>query len=293
MIDYRHETFLTLCRVKNYTKTAEELFITQPAVTQHIKYLENYYGGKLFCYKGKTLYLTQRGQKLYDFVNTMSADFIKFRSMIQEEDNKEVEKINFGATLSIGEFVCPEIISRLLKENPELHINMLVENTVNLLQELHEGKINFALVEGFFDKSKYGYSLFSNEKFIGVCGKGHKLAGKKIMLKDILDERLVIREEGSGTRNIFEHALYSYNLTINNFTRLCEIGNMSAIKQLVIENHGVTFMYKAAAQKELDNGTLVELSLEEFDVFHEFNFVYLKNSLHEKEYLNWLRSKLL
>ncbi len=286
MLDFRYETFLALNKIGNYTKTAEFLHITQPAVSQHIKFLEKYYGGKLFYYKDKTLLLTQRGKKLYDFVLTMSVDSKHLKNMLCNE-NISITQLNFGATLSIGEFVCPEIISQLIKKYPDTHINMPVDNTQVLLRKLQDGEINFAFVEGFFDKSEYGYELFSVENFIAVCGEKHKLCNKAVTLEDILSERIIIREKGSGTRDVFEQILYKNNLSVNSFKKVCEIGNMSTIKHLVSSNIGITFLYKIAVKKELETGILKEINVQNLPVSHEFNFVYLKNSLHKNEYISW------
>lgn len=103
MLDSRHNTFLVLCHVGSYTKTAQALFITQPAVSQHIKFLEQQYGGKLFYFEGKTLRRTQRGEKLYLFVQTMHADSDRMQRALQEETQTESHRLAFGATLSIGE----------------------------------------------------------------------------------------------------------------------------------------------------------------------------------------------
>ncbi len=286
MLDFRLETFLTLAKIGNFTKTAELLNITQPAVSQHIKFLEQRYGGKLFCYKGKTLILTERGKKLYDFALTVDADSKYLRNILMC-DNIVSKQLNFGATLSIGEFACPNILARILWKYPNIRINMPVENTEKLLQKLRDGTISFAIVEGFFDKSEYGYELFSNENFIAVCGNGHHLAHKSLTLDDILSERIILRENGSGTRDVLEQVLYEHNLSINSFKGISEVGNINTIKHLVSNNLGITFLYRAAALNELENGRLRELKIQKLVINREFNFVYLKNSQHISEYAVW------
>lgn len=285
MIDFRHKTFLELCKVRNYTKTAEILHMTQPAVTQHIKYLEQIYGGKLFIYSGKSLTITSKGKKLYEYTQRMIADSKKIEEMVIS--NKENIIISFGATLTIGEFVMPSIISRVMNDTKNLHFNMFVENTKSLLLKLQNGEISFALLEGFFDKSKYGYKLFRKEQFISVCSSKSPLKSGKHTLEELLSERLILRERGSGTRDILEQILYEVNLSKDNFESIIEIGNMSAIKELVAQDLGITFMYKAAAQKDLVNRELYKIDLKGFEVSREFNFVYLKDSVHENNYLKW------
>lgn len=287
MLDFRHETFLALCKIGHYTRTANALHLTQPAVSQHIKYLEDSYGGKLFTYKDKVLTLTSRGEKLRDFVLTMSADSQRLRLLLLDE-NLNVRHLRFGATLSIGEFVLPALIARLLRQYPDIHITMPVDNTQVLLKKLRDGEIDFALLEGFFDKSQYACALFSQAEFIAVRGCHHPLTGKAIPLGQIVGERIILRESGSGTRDVLETVLHAHSLSIGSFEKICEMGNMSAIKRLVADNLGITFLYRAAAEAELARGELQTLDIQGFPVTREFNFVFLKNSLHQAEYLAWL-----
>ncbi len=282
MIDFRHQTFLELCQIKNYTKTAEKLHITQPTVSQHIKHLEEYYGVKLFNYSSKKLNLTAAGKKLYHYTERMSADSREIAKTISNKSSKQ--NIKFGATLSIGEFVMPDILDQAMEENPKLNFDMLVENTATLLQKLKAGEINFAILEGFFDKTKYGYHLFSREKFIGICSADSKLNSEKIKLDELLDFRLILRESGSGTREILEQILYTNNLNQKSFAKTLEIGNLNAIKALVSQGKGISFMYQAAAKRDLEADKISALKIKNFNIEREFNFVYLKDSVFAEEY---------
>lgn len=285
MIDFRHITFLHLCKIKNYTKTAKELHLTQPTVTQHIQYLEELYGTKLFEYTGKALNLTEKGRQLYEYTLKMVADSKKIREIIMS--NEKIQSITFGATLTIGEFIMPSILSRIMQERKDLHFNMLVENTQTLLEKLQNGEISFALLEGFFDKSRYSYQTFRKEEFIGVCSAESDFKGGEFQLEDLLKSKLILRERGSGTREILEHILYEKNLSIESFENVIEIGSINSIKKLVARNQGITFMYKVAAEKELARGSLYQIDIADFQYTREFNFVYLKNSIFEDRYLEW------
>ena len=269
MLDFRHETFLALCSIKNYTKTAEFLHITQPAVTQHIKFLEDYYNVKLFNYEKKNLSLTQEGRLLYDYVMTASADNKKIKDILAEKDAESIS-VSFGTTLTVGEYVMPEILRKLL-------------------EKLKNGEINFVILEGFFEKTEYDSVTFSEEEFIEVCSPESELGNRQVTLKEILEERLILREKGSGTRDIFEQILHRHNLGIQNFKRKSEIGNISVIKELVKNNFGITFLYKAAAEKELSVNQLSRINITGFSEKYEFNFVFLKDSIFKKEYLKWYK----
>lgn len=289
MLDYRHETFLALCKIKSYTKTAQALNITQPAVTQHIKALEEYYGNRLFTYADKTLTLTEHGKLLYQFASTVASD----RDILAEMLRRNVlsaPPLRFGATLSIGQYIMPDILERLLQNNPDTPVSMLVENTQHLLEKLDRGEIQFALIEGLFDKTAYHSELFSIEPFVGICAKHSPLANRSLSLQELTKESLIVREQGSGTREIFEHLLQKHNLSIASFSKITEIGNMEAIKQLVKRGLGVTFLYLAAARKELAEGDVKVLSLTDMSAQHELNFVFLRNSQHASKYLAWFHA---
>ncbi|MEG0077048.1 LysR family transcriptional regulator [Anaerorhabdus sp.] len=288
MLDFRYITFLELCRTRNFTKTAEALNITQPAVSQHIKYLQEYYQTKLFFYEGKKLQLTSKGKVLLDFVSTIQADNTKLTELLQSHNSLEVQ-LNFGATLSIGEYIMPKPIQNLLLDNPTLHINMEVENTETLLSRLREGKLNFALIEGYFDKTKYASTLLMDAEFIGVCSPNSNLINTEFQFENLLDRRLILREKGSGSRDILEQILHEHNLTVENFSSVIEIGNINAIKQLINKDVGITFIYKAAVERALEDGRLSQINIVGLPVYRQFNFVYLKNSQHEKEYLAWFK----
>lgn len=286
MLDFRYDTFLALCQIGSFTKTAEFLCITQPAVSQHIKFLEQKYGGKLFAFRGKKLILTERGQRLQEFTKTVSSDITHLKEQLLNR-TEQVKHITFGATLSIGEFVMPKIMAAILAQSPGTRLNMQVHNTETLLRKLENGEIRFALLEGYFNKMAYDWRLFSQEDFIAVCSPRSLLADGEIKLDAIFGERLFLREKGSGTRNILEHILYDQGQTIDSFGQICEIGNMSAIKELVQDNLGITFLYRAVAEKDLAAGRLKQIKIQDFHVRRAFHFVYLKHSKHEPEYLEW------
>lgn len=286
MLDFRFNTFLKLCKIRNYTKTAEVLHITQPAVSQHIKYLEELYGVALFNYRGKTLSLTKAGKTLYDFVLAIQSSSDRVKLMISRPEDLN-HTITFGTTLTIGEYIMPNLLIDLVWDFPSINITLFVGNTKSLLERLRDGKIDFAILEGHFNKSDYNSFLFSLENFIGVCSVNHPFANSKVSFRDIFNERLILREKGSGTREIFEQILYEHNTTMKSFKKIMEIGNISVIKEMVSKNLGITFLYEEAVTKELASGILKKINIKDFDVYREFNFVFLKDSLHYKEYEKW------
>ena len=161
---------------------------------------------------------------------------------------------------------------------------MIVENTKELLYKLERGEIDFALVEGYFIKNEYDYVVYSKEKYICVVGKNYKFIKEPHVLEDLLQETLIIREEGSGTRDIFEKNLERQNLTLNDFSKVIEIGNINAIKHLVENNNGITSLYEVAVKDELKKGTLIKIEVDDLQKNHDFYFIWRKNSAFESSY---------
>lgn len=260
--------------------------MTQPAVSQHIQFLENYYGVILIAEKGKNFSLTEEGKALEQYVKTLKANSERILPLLDRIKNKS-KPLNFGATLTIGEYTIPPILSQIFKEDPEIDISMHVENTHILQKMLWEGKIDFALLEGHFKGNEFEFKLISNETFIGVCSPDNKIASTISDLGELLKENLILREPGSGTRDILEQTLYNQNLSIEDFNRKIEIGNMKAIKELCHQNVGITFLYREAIKKELSKGYLKEIPIQNFNISHPFNFVYLKNCPDRSQIEYW------
>lgn len=284
MLDFRHETFLAVSSCSSFTKAAELLHITQPAVSQHIKYLEEFYGCKLLDTSNRRIRLTHQGELLREFAMTVFSDSKHFKQNISS-DETDTMQFSFGATLSIGEYVMPDILSRLLIKYPEMKIHMSVANTQVLLERLNNGDLDFIVVEGLFDKSEYDSTLFSNERFVPVCSSKSELAKEEVGFQKITGSSLILREQGSGTREIFENILQKNNYSLHAFKKIIEIGNMAAIKKMVSNGLGITFLFEVAGKKEIEDGSLSVINIPGFSEQREFNFVLLKNSFFRERYM--------
>ena len=237
MLDFRMETFLTVCQCMNFTRASEKLNITQPAVSQHIHFLEKHYNTKLFRYEGKKLKLTGAGEILRNASLTMMHDEISMQNQMQKTD--EEEEIRFGATRTVGDVLMGRILERYLREYPDAKICMIVDNTQELLRKLDEGAIDFALVEGFFQKNEYDHQKYSDENYIAVCAPDYNWEGKSetdsaglrksvfsgqaVSVENLFHERLLVREEGSGTREVLERCLDAQNFSIRDFDKVMEV----------------------------------------------------------------------
>lgn len=283
MLDFRIYTFLEVCKYMNFTKAAESLHITQPAVSQHIRYIEDYYHTKLFTFQGRKPILTEAGNYLYHAVSTLSHDQIYLKEALASIEHN-IPSLVFGVTLTIGEFIMPKYLAAYQKRHPGTALTMIVANTHELLKKISDGEIDFALVEGYFDRSQYDHLTFSSEEYIAVCSARALRCSQPSSVKNLLHERLLIREAGSGTREILETYLAGKNMSVRDFAGLMEIGSIHAIKKLVEADLGITFLYRAAVEEELEKGTLADITPKDFSITHDFTLIWQKGSLFASRY---------
>ena len=290
MLDFRIETFLCVCKHLSYTQAAKELCITQPNVTQHIKYLEQHYGQKLFNYDNKTLTLTPAGLALKNAMLNMKQDTLQLRQHMIENVSG-FKELSIGATLSIGEFYLPQYLPHYLAKQKNTNFHLRINNTSKLLEALDEGKIDCAFIEGNFDKETYDYQTICLEPFICV---GHSDLKKETFchFEDLFEYPLFIREQGSGTREILENYLTHYGYTLHHFTQVSEISSPHCILDFLKKNKAISFMYKTVAMESLKNHELVQLTIPNFNIYHEFNFIWRKNSIYKQEYQTLLQEMI-
>lgn len=283
MLDFRIYTFLEVCKYMNFTKAAEALHITQPAVSQHIRYIEEYYQTRLFTFLGKKPVLTEAGEYLLHAFTTLSHDQVYLKEHLLSMQKKKPTLI-FGATLTIGEYVMPRFLIEYQTRHPDTVLTMITANTHELLDRISDGEIDFAIVEGYFDKTQYDYLTFSSEPYIAVAGTPLFEDCRPRSLSKLLDQKLIVREPGSGTREILEKHLEARNLSIHDFSGVSEIGNIPALKAVVSAGLGITFLYRSAAEEELKNGILFDVTPENFSITHDFTLIWQKGSMFASRY---------
>lgn len=285
MIDIKVNTFLDVCKTMNYTRTAQNLNMTQPAVSQHIRGLEEYYNVKVFSYKNKKLELTTQGRYLKKYLETISHDIKYLQESVQNIEMKQ--KLKMGATMSIGEFYLPGRLSSFMSNNSKINLSVTIADTKELLFRLDNGDVDFILCEGYFDKNEYAHKLIKKEEMCIVCSKEYDDSKIK-ELSDLFEHPMLCRENGSGTREIFEHYLREYNYSFENFTSISEFTSPHLIKKLLIDGLGISVLYKTVVEEELKKKTLKRIEISGFQVSHEFNAVWKKDSVFGPQYDSWI-----
>lgn len=278
MIDSKLTTFINVARFKSYTKTAEFMNMTQPAITQHIQQLEDYYKVNLIAKKGRQVYLTEEGQILLKYAGEMEA---KALTLERELKNKSAvaKRYNIGATLTIGEFVLPDSLGEYKKLHSNIDIIMNVNNLEEVLKRLKSGEIDLGIVEGPFDKSKFICKKYKEDELVLAVSPSSRFArSSEVVIEDIIESgRLILREKGSGTRKTFENKLAELGFSMSDIKVYMEIGNLGAIKSLVEADLGVTVISREAIKREVLANTLKVIPVSGVRFTREFNFVYLEH----------------
>lgn len=168
MLDFRTDTFLTVCKTMNFTAAAKELHITQPAVSQHIHFLENEYQAALFEYHNKQLSLTPAGEVLKRRLTSMKNDEKNIQLEIRSLSDR-IESLSIGVTMTIGEYAIVDRLASFLLNHPHMNIHLHYGNTALLLGLLDAGEIDMAIIEGNYPKEHYAHKKYSTEDYIAVC----------------------------------------------------------------------------------------------------------------------------
>lgn len=278
MLETKLYTFLKLAECGSTTRCAELLHITQPAVSQHLKALEVEYGLCLFVREGRHLVLTAEGKRFYQLVRRLATMERQLRETVA---SAQPRLLRFGATLSISEGVMPGLLPALTERFPALPIRLVTANTAALLEQLEDGALDFALIEGNFDRQRYAWRPFMQARFVGLC-RTEGLYSRFTRLEQCLAAPLLLRERGSGSRDIFESECLAHNLHPGDFARLYEIDSIPVILQMAAQDKGITFAYQCAARPLLSAGLLQAIPLTDFGLVRSFYFVTLPGSLLEE-----------
>ena len=171
----------------------------------------------------------------------------------------------------------------MLFRSPDIQVTVRSGGTQQLLTLMNAGEIDCAFVEGLFDKSTYASNTFRTERLVAICAADHRFATEPTSLEDLLGERLILREPGSGSRDVLIHALTKRNLTPAAFADAGVVESLDIIKIFVASDLGISFVYEAAVRREVAEGTLRIIPLSGAPITHDISFIRLPNSIFETE----------
>lgn len=280
MIDPKIKTLLTLINIGSYTKTAKILNLTQPAVSHHIKLLEEEFGIKIFYKDRKTLKPTPEGEILIKYAKRASALSTNVRLDL-EACKKSMRRITIGITPTAEGNLVSQIFTTYCNEHPNIHINIITDTINNIYNLLKSYELDLAIVEGNIPDSSYTSILLDTDYLCLAVSPKHRFAKRKsVSLHELKSENFILRSQKAGTRLLFENHLLSHSENIKNFNVTIELDNVATIKELVASNLGVTIIAHSAVKDEETSGKLIIVPIENMNMIREINIVHLSDFQH-------------
>jgi len=281
MLDTKIKTFLSLVETESFTKTADILFITQPAVSHQIRLLEKEYGITIFNRSGKSLKLTAEGEILFKYAQRAVA--IEEAAIHALEDARHnIKRLNIGMTATAEENLLPQVIAEYCNIHGKTKIRIETGTLESLRTYLQTYEIDMAIVGGNIADDEFTTVKIDTDYLNLVVSPENPLAkSSMVSLQELKKERLILRPNITATRRQFELFLNQNGETISNYNVVIEINNVPIIKDLVHDNQGVTIMSHNACLIEQLTGKLVAVPLEGSSrMIRELNIVYRNNYRH-------------
>lgn len=268
--------FLAVADAQSISKAAERLMVSQPSVSQVIAELEKTYSVRLFDRIGRKIYITESGSYLQRYARQITDLYDEMERGITDCEERGVLRI--GASLTVGSTVLPELISDLQAKMPALHSNVTVKNTADIEQMLLKNELDIALVEGYVHSSELTQHAVADDEVVLVCGKGHPMYQTTVASKEqIAGISVILREQGSGTRELFERTMSTNELPWN----VCwESADSDGIVAAAIHGLGVGVIAKRLVLREAEEGSLRILSVPRVNFVRRFSLIAHKNKYH-------------
>ena len=274
------ETLIKVSQLKNYSQAAEELGLTQPAVSHHIKQLEEEFKVKIFTRVGRSIELTDDGKILLKYALRMRNIY---NTLVQavEDNKKNLKHLKIGITPSAENGIISKLLAKYSLEKENMHITIVSDTIKNIYDRLREYELDVAFVDGKILNGSLQYILLDTDNLILAVSNDNPLAKKRIVtLEDLKKEKLIVRSSGSGTGQLFADQLKQNGEKISHFDVILEVDNIAMIKDLVRHNYGVSVLAKSACQRDIEKKHFSALSIENLSMIRELNVVYHKDFEH-------------
>jgi len=269
----RHlKIFIAVAETGKMSTAAAKFYVSQPTVSQAIRELEDHYGTLLFQRISKKLYITDAGKNLLTYARMVVNQFDDLEDNMLKGFS---EKLRIGATITVGSCIMPEIIKQYQKIKPGVETFVYVNNTKAIEEKLLKSELDIGIVEGQIKSHDLVVTPEINDYLVIVCGKNHRFSGcRSIFMKDLEKESFVLREEGSGTRELFLNHMSKCGIRL----KVCwEAACPDMIKKAVIENNYLTAISARLIEEEAKKGKLYVIKSNKQALDRSFSLVYYKN----------------
>lgn len=277
MLDVKMETLLTVVEEKSFTKAAERLSLTQPAVSHHIRSLEEELNAKLLLRGQHEIKLTQQGEIVVHYARRFQAMYQKMRLNLADTA-KHLTNLRIGITHTAENNLITEVLAKYSNAARGLTITIITDTIKNLYDKLENYELDLAIVEGKPSGNELFSLMLDTDYLVCVVSNNHPFAKQSMVtLNELRKERMIMRLPSSATRVQFEATLESINDSIDRYNVTLEVDNIATIKDLIRKDLGVSILAKSACMDELRKGKIAALPIENLSMIRETNIVYHKD----------------
>lgn len=280
MLGTKLQTLLAVAEYKNFTRAAEELNMTQPAVSHHIKQLEQEVNAPLFIRNKSGLKLTPQGEIVVKYARRMNALNSKMYSELQNAE-RHLSLLRIGITHTSESNFTAAALAKYSNQKGKLKIILFTDTINNLYDMLENYEIDLAIVDGAYNDSRFSSMLLDTDYLTCVMSVDNPLAKKGVVtLAELKKQKMILRTPASATRTLFESALESNNETIQSFDVTLEVDNIATIKDLIRKDLGVSILPRSACLDELKKKKIAALPIENLSMVRETKIIYNKDFTH-------------
>ncbi|MBW2444120.1 MAG: LysR family transcriptional regulator [Deltaproteobacteria bacterium] len=274
-MEFRLKIFHTVAQLKSFTKAAQVLNLTQPAITFQIKNLENHFRTRLFYRDANKISLTPSGRVLYQHVENILDEYENAKKEIAKVSGKLRGEIRIGIASLLGKYLMPRLIGYFKTEHSLIDIMMLVGNSGKLIQELKEHALDLVIVSEPISAQHFIVRPLLDDELVVIINPHHKWANRDtIDFNDLLTESFISREKGSGTGEVFKNFLSTRNVSIKNLTTVMTLGSSEAVKSAVESGVAYGIVSKMAVRREIEMGLLKQVKIKDVVLKRKFLIVY-------------------
>ena len=274
MFDFRLKVFHTVAKRLNFTKAADELCITQPAVSKHIQEIENYFQLKLFDRNGTKIKLTEAGEILLQYTNQIFTLYGNLEFELNTLNERHSGKLRIGASTTIAQYVLSPLLADFHKKFTDITVTLIINNTEQIEQALQNKDIDFGIIEGQSKNASFKYTEFIKDEIVLVANINHPLAKKEMIdIELLLKTPLLIREPGSGTLEVIAHALKPFDIKLSQLNTEMQLGSTESIKSYLLHSNCMAFLSIHSILKELKNKEMTIIDVNGLTIERNFHFI--------------------
>ena len=252
MSDRRLQVFYTVARILSFTKAAETLHMTQPAVTFQVRQLEDHFNTRLFDRTHNKIVLTDAGQKVYFYAEKIFELNSEMEHSLRALSEDTSGTLSIGGSTTIAQYTFPTLLKGFREKYPELSIRICEANTEGIVAKVESSMIDLGIVEAPVSNQDLDVDIFRADELVLIMHPEHELAKKEYVKPlDIINLPFITREEGSGTKSVIFDYFTKHNIEKNNINICMELGNSESVKGAVETGIGVSILSKTTIEKEL------------------------------------------